>query len=166
MVTRAVWPGGAGRVAALVAVGVYVIAEQVRYHYLPDHRLARRSELGQRPGLARPRPARRRTSWSADAIPLRAGVYAPGPQRSAGKGPLVITTGSAAGGEQVSLGSSSPSAPVALYDLGYVLEKQALADLPPRLDRRPRCSSAVARSPRWIAGFAPCSSGSVFRLWP
>ncbi len=71
----------------------------------------------------------------------------------------MITTGSAAGGGQVSLGIVVAVCSVALYDLGYVLEKQALAELPPLSRRTASMLVAVARSPRWVAGFVAMLSG-------
>ena len=155
------WSGGRlalriATVAAFAGAGVYVVAEQVRYHYLPtidwpadlsaanDIAWLALALLGADMvvGLMRTRYG------SASTLQARNGRLE--------KGPSVMTSAPAAGGEQVALGVVVALVSAAFYDLGYVLEKQALAPLP-RLTARPvvlvrTVSGPGAGSP----GLRPC----------
>lgn len=71
----------------------------------------------------------------------------------------MITTGSAAGGGQVAVGVAVAVASAALYDAGYILEKQALAVLPALTGQPLRLLRVVLRSRRWLAGFVAMLGG-------
>jgi drug/metabolite transporter (DMT)-like permease len=77
---------------------------------------------------------------------------------------VVITTGSAAAGGQVALGVAIAVCSAALYDVGYVLEKQALAALPPLRLRPIELIRTVVRSRRWLVGFVAMLAGLALQV--
>jgi drug/metabolite transporter (DMT)-like permease len=77
---------------------------------------------------------------------------------------LVITTDGAAGAGQVGLGVAVALCSAVAYDIGYLLEKKALSDLP-RLSTRPLALiRVVTRSPRWVVGFAAMLVGLALQV--
>ena len=76
----------------------------------------------------------------------------------------MIPTGSAVGGGQVILGVVVAVCSAALYDAGYILEKQALATLPALPHRPIPLIRTVVRSPRWLAGFVSMLGGLALQL--
>src|ERR1700728_2826421 len=76
----------------------------------------------------------------------------------------MITSGSAAAGGQVALGVAVAVCLAALYDAGYILEKQALGTLPALSSRPIALIRTVVRSRRWLAGFVSMLGGLALQL--
>jgi multidrug transporter EmrE-like cation transporter len=72
--------------------------------------------------------------------------------------------GWAAGGSAVALGAAVALSSAVLYDVGYVLEKQALSALPSLPTHPLRLWRTCARSPRWLAGFVAMLAGLGLQL--
>jgi hypothetical protein len=72
--------------------------------------------------------------------------------------------GSAAGGAEVALGATLAVASAVLYDVGYVLEKQALLALPSLPAHPFRLWRVCVKSPRWLAGFVIMLGGLALQL--
>jgi hypothetical protein len=64
----------------------------------------------------------------------------------------------------VALGAAVAVASAVLYDVGYVLEKQALSALPSLPAHPVRLWRTCARSPRWVAGFVAMLGGLGLQL--
>jgi multidrug transporter EmrE-like cation transporter len=73
--------------------------------------------------------------------------------------PTLIAAGSSAGGGKVIVGLAVAIVSAGLYDLGYILEKQALSGLPPVRPNPAQLARTVAGSRRWIAGFVAMLAG-------
>jgi multidrug transporter EmrE-like cation transporter len=76
----------------------------------------------------------------------------------------LIATGSSAGGGREVAGVVVAVLSAALYDLGYVLEKRALVDLPSVRLHPVALLRSVASSRQWLAGFAAMLGGLCLQL--
>lgn len=73
--------------------------------------------------------------------------------------PAVLAAGSGGGTSREMLGVAVAACSALLYDAGYVLEKQALVDLPPVRLHPVDLLRTAAASPRWVAGFVAMLAG-------
>jgi drug/metabolite transporter (DMT)-like permease len=71
----------------------------------------------------------------------------------------VVVAASRAGGGREVAGAAVALCSAALYDVGYLLEKQALSGVPADVTHPVALVRSVARSRRWIAGFAAMAAG-------
>ncbi len=76
----------------------------------------------------------------------------------------MIRPGSSAGGTQVAVGVAMALCSAALYDAGYILEKQALGALPHLPARPHRLLRTVVGSRRWVAGFVILLAGLALQV--
>lgn len=77
---------------------------------------------------------------------------------------VVLAAASAVAGGHELLGAAVAAGSALLYDAGYVLEKQALATLPPIRLHPADLLRTAARSPRWLAGFVAMLAGLVLQV--
>lgn len=76
----------------------------------------------------------------------------------------IVATVASAGGGRVALGVAVAAAAAACYDLGYVLEKQALTNLPSLGMRPGSVIRTVLGSSRWVAGFVAMLAGLALQV--
>ena len=69
-----------------------------------------------------------------------------------------------AGGAKLIAGTAVAVVSAALYNAGYILEKRALADIPPLGVNPVRLIGTVTRSREWLAGFAAMVAGLILQI--
>lgn len=77
---------------------------------------------------------------------------------------LLIATWTSASSGRVMAGLAVAVVSAALYDLGYILEKQALTGLPPVRPNPVHLARTVVRSQRWMVGFVAMLAGLVLQV--